>query len=125
MSLPPDLDALSSAELKALVLALLARVSDLERTVIAQRDEIKRVKGVPARPTMKPSGMENATQPKPAGGKGNPRLGGGQKTVRRTVHEDRLIKASVPAGSRFKGYEDFVVQDLVFRPLVVRYRRER
>jgi hypothetical protein len=69
--------------------------------------------------------MENATQPQPPGGKGKHRLGGGRKTARRTIHEDRLIKASVPAGSRFKGYEDFVVQDLVFRPLVVRYRRER
>jgi hypothetical protein len=125
MSLPPDLDTLSCGELKTLVLALLARVNDLERTVVAQRDEIARLKGLPGRPTIKPSGMEKATQPKPLAGKGKRRRGGGKKTARRTIHEDRLIKASVPAGSRFKGYEDFVVQDLVFRPLVVRYRRER
>jgi hypothetical protein len=43
---PPDLDTLSSGELKALVLSLLARVSDLERTVIAQRDEVGRLKGL-------------------------------------------------------------------------------
>ena len=125
MSSPPDLDTLSSAELKTLVLALLSRVSELERTVVAQRDEIRRLKGLPGRPAIKPSGMENATQPKPPAGKGKCRRGGGQKTARRTIHEDRVIRTSVPAGSRFKGYEDFVVQDLVFRPLVVRYRRER
>lgn len=65
MSPPPDLDDLSAAELKALVLALLARVGELERTVAAQRDEIARLKTVPARPALKPSGMESATQAKP------------------------------------------------------------
>jgi hypothetical protein len=66
--------------------------------------------------------MENATQPVKQGKR---RRGGGKKTTRRVIHEDRVIKAAVPAGSRFKGYEDFVVQDLVLRPHVIRYRRER
>jgi hypothetical protein len=124
VSSQPDLDALSSSELKALVIALLGRVAALERTVTAQRDEMARLKGVPGRPTLKPRGMENATQPKSMGGKGK-RGRGGKETARRVIHEDRVVKTAVPAGSRFRGYEDFVVQDLVLRRHVVRYRRGR
>jgi hypothetical protein len=81
----PDLDDLSAAELKALVLALLARVGELERTVAAQRDEIACLKTVPVRPALKPRGMESATPAKPAGGAGKPRQGGGKKTARRVI----------------------------------------
>jgi hypothetical protein len=125
MSPPPDFEDLSPVDLKALVIALLTKVGELERIVARQRDEIARLKSVPGRPTIKPSGMENATQGKPAAGAGKPRRGGGKKTARRVIHEDRVIKATAPTGSRFKGYADFVVQDIVFCPRVVRYRRER
>jgi len=84
------------------VVALLERVTELERTVTAQRDEIARLKGVPGRPTLKPSGMEHATQPKSPSGKSK-RGGGGKKTSRRVIHEDRVVKAAAPTGSRFKG----------------------
>jgi hypothetical protein len=44
----------------------------------------------------------------------------------RAIDEERVIKVGpLPPGSRFKGYADFLVQDLVVRPHVVRIRRER
>ena len=98
----------------------------MRRTVAAQRDEIARLKGGPGRPNIKPSGMDKATEPKPPPtAAGEPRATG-SKTSRLSIHEERTVKlAAPPRGSRFKGYTNFVVQDLVIRPHVVNFRCER
>src|SRR3954466_12042646 len=121
MAPPGDLDALSPTELKAFVVRLLGKVAALEQTVAAQRAEIARLKGLKGRPALKPSGMEKASEPKP------PHLRKGRRgpVTPRVAVEDQVIKATVPPGSRFKGYADFVVQDLVLRACCIRYRRER
>jgi hypothetical protein len=121
MASPGDLDALSPTELKGLVLELLGKVAALEKTVAAQRTEIARLKGLKGRPALKPSGMEKASEPKPP----SPPKGRRGPVTPRVAVEDQLIKASVPLGSRFKGYADFVLQDLVLRARCIRYRRER
>jgi len=106
-----------------LVLALLAENAEQKRQIAALREEIARLKGQPGRPRIKPSGMETATTPKPPGASAVRRSRG--KMQPRVGVEEQVLKAAPPAGSRFKGYEDFVVQDLVLRARVVRYRRER
>jgi hypothetical protein len=120
MVLPADVDALSQAELKALVIALVTRVTELERLVAAQRDEIARLKGLKGRPQIKPSGMEQATAPEEPHRRRRRRA----KSADLTIHEERVIKASPPPDARFKGYACFLVQDLVLRPQVVRFKRE-
>jgi Transposase IS66 family len=121
MAPPGDLDALSPTELKARVIELLGQVAALEQTVAAQRAEIARLKGLKGRPALKPSGMEKASEPKP------PRPPKGRRgPVRpRVAVEDRIRAATVSPGSRFKGYADFLVQDLLLRARCTRYRRER
>jgi hypothetical protein len=120
---PPVLEDLSRAELKALVAQLLAEVAELKHTIAAQRDEIARLKGLEGRPEIKPSGMEKASQaPTRERAAGKRR----RKRTELTIHEERILKAGpVPLGSRFKGYQTFLVQDLVLRPHVVRLQRER
>jgi hypothetical protein len=124
MSPPADFDDLPASELKALVLQLLGEVSALKLVVAEQRAEIARLKGLKGPPSIKPSGMEKASEPKPSGGRGK-RRGRGSKRFSRVAVEDRVLKADVPAGSRFKGYESFIIQDLVLRPVAIRFRRER
>ena len=126
MSPPADLDALSIADLKALVIELIGKVTELERTIAAQRDEIARLKGLNERPHIKPSGMEKATEPRAHKRAAGRRWRKRAKSAELTIHEERIVTAGlVPSGSRFKGYESFLVQDLVLRQHVVRIRRER
>jgi hypothetical protein len=128
MSPPPDIDALSHPELKSFAVELLQDNQEKQRTIAALRDEIARLKGLKGRPDIKPpsqpSGMEKANRPEaPAD---QPRRGGGPKTANRAIDEDRIVGIpGLPSGSVFKGYEDYVVQELAFRKHVVRYRRER
>ncbi len=126
MAPPADIEHLSPADLKSLVLKLLEEIAELRRTVAAQRDEIARLKGGSGRPNIKPSGMDKATEPKPSPRAwGEPRRKGGNSS-KLLIHEERIVEvAPPPHGACFKGYRNFVVQDLVIRPHVVNFRRER
>jgi hypothetical protein len=142
--IPDSLDRLSHDDLIGVVRELIDEVTRLgsenEKLSMALgklraehqavKDELARLKHLPARPPIKPSGMDKATDAK------GPEGGGGEKGVRSTPRRgsqlDKLtigatvvVTAKAPAGSRHKGYEDIVVQDLSLKPTVTRYRRER
>ncbi len=134
--LPSDiaaLERLSLAELRGLVGALVARVAELGAANAALkaesqtlRDEVARLKGLPPRPPLRPSGMEKAT------GAAGPGKGGKRSRRRRGAKRDReavtaevVVKAAPPPGSRFKGYQDILVREVRLSAEVVRYRRER
>ena len=122
MTAPPGIDDLSSLGLTPLESKLLAENAELKREILALREEVARLKGLKGRPQIKPSGMEKGTTPN--GGKRDRHRGRGKATPRVCV-EDEIVKANAPSGSRFKGYEDFVVQELVLQVRAIRYRRER
>ena len=122
---PRDIDELDISALKALVLELLGKVAELERTVGEQRAEIARLKGLSGPPDIKASGMDGKARPRAKPGRGADKGRRGAKKGRVRIDERRIVAAAVPAGSRFKGYEDYLVQDLVCRPHNVLLRRER
>ena len=124
ISLQIPVTELSRGALEVLTERLLAENAALAQALAELRAEVAKLKGVKGRPVIKPSGMERGTEPKPAE-KGRQHGAKGGKTERLAIQAERIIKADVPPGSRFKGYEDFLIQDLVLRPHVTRIRRER
>ncbi len=122
---PADFEALDLDEFKRLVVQLLEEDARLRVENAALREEIARLKGLKGRPPLKPSGMDKkaAGRRKAKAGRKQARRGRGAKRL--AIDETRVLKAPHPPGARFKGYEDTVVQELVVRRHVVRYRRAR
>jgi hypothetical protein len=123
---PADLDALDLDALKRLVVRLLEAEARLRTENSALREEIARLKGLKGRPPLKPSGPSGMDKKAAARRKAK----AGRKQARRgakrlAIDETRVIAAPHPPGARFKGYEDTMVQELVVRRHVVRYRRAR
>ena len=121
---PRTIDGLGLEELKSLLVQVLEDNARLKAENAELRDEIARLKGLNGRPKIKPSGMEKATAPAPESRRKVGRRG--SKRAKLTITETEVVKAAnIPADARFKGYEEFVVQDLVVRTRTVLYRRER
>src|SRR6185312_12985518 len=108
MSAPADPSGLSRCDLEAEVAALRGEVAERKQLIVALRDENARLKGLKARPVIKPSGMEDATTPKRRGkpgrrrGKVVPRVAV-ETQVPRVAVETQVLRVAVPPGSQFKG----------------------
>jgi hypothetical protein len=101
------------------------RIQQLEERVHQLEDEIARLKGLKARPRIAPSSLEPPPRPPRDPAAKRPGSAKRSKTAHLTITEETVVRLPhVPEGAIFKGYEDFVVQDLVLRPRVIRYRRE-
>lgn len=144
MRIPNQLPDIPEAERTPLVEYLLGLVEALAEANQRQaeriqqlHDEIAILKGEKARPKFKPSGMVEGADPDADGGKDagdesdeeKPRRPGSSKRAKTQaleIHEKCLIapQEPVPEGSRFKGYRDFIVQDLHIEAHNTCYRLE-
>ena len=102
------------------------RIEQFEERVHQLEDEIARLKGLKARPRIAPSTLETTPRPPRDPDAKRPGSAKRSKTAELTITAEKFIPlVDKPPGSIFRGYEDFVVQDLELKPRVTRYRRER
>jgi hypothetical protein len=113
--------------LLAVIRAQQDRIRELEETVQHLRDEIAILKGQKPRPQIAPSRLEQPS-PRPPLGEGQKRPGSEKrpKNAQLTITQEiRIPFPDPPAGSVAKGYEEYIVQELVMRAETTRYLRER
>jgi len=120
---PPALSELNRSELEVLLVKQFEDISVLKQLVSELREEIARLKGLKGRPNIKPSGMDKGTEAAKLAPK-EKRLGRGKVAPRVAIGEE-IITIEAPPGSRFKGHEPYLVQDLVISVRATCYQRER
>ena len=99
-------------------------IDDLVSDIQVLKDEIKRLKGHKSKPKIQPSKMDKDKSKNNA----EKRAGSEKrdKTPKLTIHEEKIISDdNIPEGSRFKGYQNYTVQDLIIQVKNTRYRLER
>ncbi len=102
------------------------QIATLKKIVEEQKDEIARLKKMPKRPKFRPGGGDPKSR---SGRPGNTSGGGGSnpdnKMAPKKVRQEIRIQAlDVPQGSRFKGYQEYAIQELEVIPKDVIYRLE-
>ncbi|WP_041395406.1 IS66 family transposase [Photobacterium profundum] len=129
-----NLPDIPESEQTPLVKGLIGIIEQLSDTVERQqeeitllKDEINVLKGQKKRPKFKPSKLDTNTDEKSHQGSTDNKRSGSTKRSKNqtlTIHQDNIVQPEqpLPIGARFKGYRDFVVQELEIQSCNVRYR---
>ena len=119
---------------------LIEHAQKQQEVIEVMKDEIRILKGEKKRPTFKPSKLDKSTNDDldEANDEENETESSGKedtkqkpKKTRRSKkalpidRDERISPDTIPKGSRFKGYRDFHVQELVIKREHIRYRLER
>jgi|SRR5438094_25097 len=121
-----DLPSLTPADCTPVVVRLVEIIQQLQERIVHLEAEVAQLKGLPPRPKLAPSPLERPAPSSPDAQRGTrPGSDKRPKTAQLTIHREVVVAlAEVPPGSTFQGYADFVVQELVLRAEVTRYRRQ-
>lgn len=124
--MPLILPDIPEADATPLVRQLLEIIRSQQERIQQLEDEIARLKGLKTRPVIAPSRLETPPRQPPQPGQKRPGSAKRPKAAQLIITDEVVVPVpDVPPESTFKGYEDFIVQDLILRPQVTRYRRER
>lgn len=124
----PKIADVPDAQRTAVVVELLEILQAQQEQIQALRDEIARLKGLKPRPQIRPSKLEDGSRRSGRKDKKRKRPGSvkRRKTGKLTIHETHVVSPdNLPDGSRFKGYDEYTVQDIKFCAYNTRYRLER
>jgi hypothetical protein len=123
--IPPEERTPLVEALLGIIRQLVDRVGELEQTNQELRDEIAKLKGQKPRPDIKPSVLETPPQSE---GQKKRRRDPAKRPKTAELHIDREVPLhpdNLPEGATFKGFEAYVVQDLIIKSDTTRYLRAR
>jgi hypothetical protein len=121
-----DLSKISEAEKTPLVMGLLQIIEQQSKIIELLREEIARLKGHKGKPRIPPSSLEKEPGGKPDNFEGK-RPGSAKrfKTKELVIHETIPISPeALPSGSKYEGYDDYIVQGLKIETHNICYRLE-
>src|SRR5262249_49616762 len=124
--MPLALPDIPESERTPLILLLLDIIHQQQERLARLEDEIATLKGLKPRPTIRRSILDTPPPQPPTPTQKRPGPDKRPKNAQLTIHREVLVPLpDPPPGALFKGYEDYVVQELILRAEATRYRRER
>jgi hypothetical protein len=123
--MPLILPDIPEADATPLVRQLLEIIRSQQERLQQLEDEVARLKGLKTRPVIAPSRLETPPPRPPKPGQKRPGSAKRSKNTQLIITDKVVPLDNLPPEATFKGYEDFVVQELILLPQVTRYRRER
>jgi len=137
---------ISPDERSPVVLTLLSVIETLQSQLLIQSeqltlqsqkidlllDEVRRLKKMSAKPKLSASKLEkkrddNDDEPKAGTGSNVKKRPGSFKKSKnlKVDREEIIVVENVPDGAIHKGYQDYIIQELIIKPIVIKYRLER